>query len=162
MREILFRAYSQVDKQMYYNVQNAYDYICNSYTKTAIPEDCFGDVLRNEDYIVEQYTGKDDKNGKKIFEGDIVAFRYGHNKDICEVVFENGAFGIANKKNFDYDEFELSIYNEDENYPSMVGNDNYMSLWEIAWNYEECGDRNLTHLEVIGNIHDNPELLKRK
>lgn len=106
-------------------------------------------------------TGLTDKNGKKIFEGDIVAFRYGHNKDICSVSFEQGAFGLGQHKRFDYDELEASVHNATEMYPSFVGNDNFISLWEIAWNYQECGaDDNLHLLEVIGNIYENSELLK--
>ena len=76
---------------------------------------------------VGQYTGLTDKNGKKIFEGDIV--RYG--TDIYEVVFETrcgcGYFGIK--------------------------------MYHIeTWNFCNITPANL--MEIIGNIHDNPELLK--
>lgn len=109
-----------------------------------------------------EYTSKTDRNGNEIFEGDIVAFYYGHNKDICEVVFENGAFGlgVGISKKFDYDELETSVYNATENYDNFVGCDNFISLWEIAWNYNEYIDENLHLIEVIGNKYDNPELLE--
>ena len=84
---------------------------------------------------VGQYTGLTDKNGVKIFEGDIV--RYGtntnraDNKEIHEVVFEtrggSGYFGIR--------------------------------ISEIeTWNF--CLEVPAKLMEVIGNIHDNPEILK--
>ena len=80
---------------------------------------------------VGQYTGLTDKNGKKIFEGDILrtGTRMGY------MLFEEGCFRFR-WKNFDKyrpDFFKTCIITE------------YGSFRE---------------LEVIGNIHDNPELLK--
>jgi uncharacterized phage protein (TIGR01671 family) len=75
---------------------------------------------------VGQYTGLTDKNGKKIFEGDIV--KYGDT--VHEVVFEQ-------RNNTAY--FGL-VYNELETLP--------------FGHYQE-----LKQIEIIGNIHDNPELL---
>ena len=80
---------------------------------------------------VGQYTGLTDKNGKKIFEGDVLRFNYtGKNHGVegkATVIFEHGKFGV---------------------------------LW--GWHKEfVCldGFANTT-IEVIGNIHDNPELLE--
>lgn len=80
---------------------------------------------------VGQYTGLTDKNGKKIFEGDIVQSEIdggAYNKFMFPagvVVFENGAFCIKDKKEVT----PLASYSPRVN------------------------------IEIIGNIHDNPGLL---
>ena len=80
---------------------------------------------------VSQFTGLTDKNGVKIFEGDIVK-------------------GISNNP------FSMREWGE---YAVIWGVDHwhikntYFTLQEL-FNY--CNNK----IEIIGNIHDNPELLK--
>ena len=74
---------------------------------------------------VGQYTGLCDKNGKKIFEGDII----------------KGAWGVVVQ--VVYDECYLGF---------LARND---MLFQHGIDYY-----GLDKIEVIGNIHDNPELLK--
>ena len=119
------------------------DYVCDSVEEHKVNSETAG-----------QFTGLTDKNGNKIFEGDIV--KYSDEEYYCpeeytefigEIVFEKGAFGIGCRK-------ELPI---DLDY--WCDNDNFVSLWELYWNLN-CAQCELPMIEVIGNIHDNPELLE--
>ena len=103
---------------------------------------------------VGQYTGLKDKNGANIFEGD-VGDLFGRNGKVAQ---ECGPFGIAFMKTIDYDLLESKIpFNNSANF---CFNDNFISLWEVFWNYEQ-DDNPLYDVEVIGNITDNPELLEK-
>lgn len=95
---------------------------------------------------VGQFTGLADRNGTKIFEGDLLrGFEYpflsdGRHNYYAEVLwFENSpAFGICTIKAQDAKVRGIS-----------AGNTDYMGEWEPA------------HWEVVGNIYDNPELLDK-
>lgn len=104
-----------------------------------------------------QCTGLKDKNGKLIWENDIVDF-LGHKGT---VVFECGSFGIAYKTPIDWNGIEANIkpITGCDNHLYACENDNYISLWEIYWNFNDEDD-SVNTVEVIGNIFDNPELLE--
>lgn len=103
-------------------------------------------------------TGLKDKNGKLIWENDIVDF-LGHKGT---VVFECGSFGIGYRKNIDWEEIQANIMRVTgcENILYACENDNYISLWEIYWNFNDEDD-SVNTVEVIGNVFANPELLGR-
>ena len=95
-----------------------------------------------------------DLNDKMIFEGDIVRF-FGMTG---EIVYESGAFGIGCNKTIDYDTLENSI--PYANNPYFCYNDNFISLWELIWNFGHTDNPFICDaVEVIGNKYDNPELL---
>ena len=81
-------------------------------------------------YTVGQYTGLTDKNGKRIFEGDIV------NVNTKPNLLEHGY--RSNHLVVRFDEYHRFVASGRLEYP-------------LCNHYE---------WEVIGNIHDNPELLK--
>ena len=94
---------------------------------------------------VGQFTGLTDKNGRKVFEGDILrGFEYpfcsnGEFNYFAEIVWfdDSSAFGIYTFKNPKSNVRGIS-----------EGNTDYLEYFNVdKW-------------EVIGNIHDNPELLE--
>ena len=151
MREILFRG-----KRL-----NNGEWVCGTLYRIARDLDPFimetdkhGCSYAVNEETVGQYTGLKDKNGVYIFGGDIVDLFGMKGK----VVQECGAFGIGFMKTIDYDLLESKIpFNNSANF---CFNDNFISFWEVFWNYEQ-DDNPLYEVEIIGNIHDNKELLEK-
>ena len=132
MREILFRG-KRIDKNEWVegdliHLPNGIAILANGYAY-VIPE------------TVGQYTGLKDKNGKMIFEGDIVQSCASENEKDWKVwviayddgcfSFESNSYVLKTKRKF---KSETNLLCEDE-----------ISLYGLI---------------IIGNIHDNPELLE--
>lgn len=134
MRPIKFRAWDKQNKRFIEKIQLAYDGSTDGMdTSEEHPEqECeyFGGYLDNPDYVVEQYTGLKDKNGVEIYEGDII-----HWKD--EVRAKSDWVG--------------EVVWRDAGFHV----DNGGSFSSTEW-LETAS----SIVEVIGNIHENPELLE--
>jgi uncharacterized phage protein (TIGR01671 family) len=151
MREILFRG-KRVDSGEW--IKGHYIKATHHWHKHGIHEDWIVTGasqnggwfnIHNRHAVVSetigQYTGLTDKNGKKIFEGDI--FSEEDDEIIGVVVFENGAFkikwyGITTV---------LYEYGYDDGDWDEIETESFDMFY-------------VDKMEVIGNIHDNPELLK--
>ena len=91
---------------------------------------------------VGQYTGLTDRNGKKIFEGDIVKTHYANAQKsdfIEQVVFYNGKFCAY---------FSNQLCKQ------------WANLYDGTEHLPQDKSFYMDSVEVIGNIHDNPELIK--
>ena len=104
-------------------------------TKGVRLYDDFGEYWRNfRDAKLMQSTGLKDKNGKEIFEGDILA---------CKTDDEVINLNIFWDEEHALFMFESKKYNEQEPLAELVENNTYP-------------------FEIIGNIYENPELLEDK
>ena len=119
-------------------------------------------ILEKEDCVIEQCTGLKDNNGKLIYEGDLVKLPVNCNKELHgvyttqEVVWRNGFWllsYVSSQKGLiiprGYSAGFLHDYlDEDFNEDFLFGNNDMFCKYK--------------QLEVIGNIHENPELLEGK
>lgn len=145
MREILFRGQTRRYGE---NVNMAGDKLDSNWVRGGIfPQNNAGDfaiIYQQEPEIekftvyadtVGQYTGVKDKNGVKIFEGDIIQVRF---------------------------ESDVELPNEPtvwcENY-EVYFSDCYHEWRVRAFGYDESLSEYDEDCEVVGNIYDNPELI---
>ena len=104
----------------------------------------FMEALKLGDSIIEQYTGLKDKNGKKIFEGDVLQF-----SDRTEW-YRNDIIRAAIRGVSIHDE----VRNNLEKYP------NETRAVKLPEGYDWLLSPEIqVYWEIIGNIHENPELL---
>jgi hypothetical protein len=118
MREIKFRAWDKINKRWIAGIPLSLCIWLKTEANLWLGQDLF---LRNIEF--QQFIGLYDKNGREIYEGDIL--RQEEDNSIQIVFFEHGCFTCHSGSYLDY-------YNNIKN-----------------------------HI-IIGNIYENPELLKEK
>jgi len=139
MREIAFRAWNIEQRRMWYAVECAYDYIVGHEhplnDEDAVPATHFAEILGTPDtWIPMQFTGLLDKNGVEIYESDVIEiiWEWDGKRTIHEVYWGG-----------EYPAFDLRPTTGDES-------NNLHSLMVCREN----------EIAVIGNIHQNPDLLE--
>lgn len=148
MRDIKFRAWDTKDKKMiprseYFTLQSA--------LKNDVQ---FFGFIANKYYIMDyefmQFTGLHDKNGKEIYEGDIIK------RTVVQDVFHCHGDFLDN-----YESIEIGVVDWDtEGFEYCVKEikatgrtGHWVSIGTMSFDY-------WVGCEIIGNIYENPELLK--
>lgn len=134
MREILFRGKRKDNGEWVEGFYMDYGYINQPFTELG---GRFDDTIEVDPETVGQYTGLKDMNGKKIFEGDVLESRKSEDKADWKhwsCYFHDGSFCFETEVGKRKKKFEQNLLCKDE-----------IDLYGLV---------------VIGNIHDNPELLK--
>ena len=150
MREIKFRAWDKQGKEMF-RVYTMY-FIEGKNTMACGKGGC---APVDDDTVLMQYTGLHDRNGKEIYEGDIVKQAVSSNKELHgeytfkEVVYRSGMWCIEYLRS----EKETSIprgYMAGDINDAREDADKEMYFTDIP---------NINDLEVVGNIYEHPHLL---
>lgn len=149
MRELLYRGKRIDNGEWVYgyvarfrNVRNqvytAIIQICDDETKECNIQD----LVPVLDETICEYTGLTDKNGNKIFEGDII-------KVVTEDTHEERFIEVG-----------IGEFTDDGSGDLFIGAYlKYDGFTVSAGQIKECGSNGV---EIIGNIYDNPELLTNK
>lgn len=128
MRELKFRGWDN-EEMVYWEPFKYYD---NSFIE---PRTIFEETIM-------QYIGLKDKNGKEIYEGDIVENNI--NKKRWEVLFGDYSYIFATNRT------------------------NQIPMWGdwaeeyFFYDYINILKKSKSQIEIIGNIYENPELLNKK
>lgn len=133
MREFKFRVWDKKTKQ-FLNQKEHYLTLDGSgivYNYKELDLGLLGADSGN--FVIQQFTGLKDKNGREIYEGDII--KQQHHDHSKAMKFETQNYEVK---------FQTMVETHGKYYSGF-----YADVFEI---YKYC--------EVIGNIFENPELLK--
>lgn len=131
MRDIKFRVWDNIAKKYIDSRYVSISGLGLLHVAKRIIKTCFRPLhtRKNPWFIVEQYTGLRDKNGKDIHEGDIVKYDNSVGK-----VFYDSECACFNVSGF---------YNGSQDYPTMAFGEHAV-------------------MEIVGNVHEDSELLEEK
>lgn len=153
MREIKFRGYAKEELVGSQWIDNGYGVTRINYTDGTSSVHLltpYGDYRVEED-SVGQYTGLKDKNGKEIYEGDILSYK--------KIIYTNCSME-------EIEEIKDEVLIELINYRPIASIVKPLSKGVECFGYDNVNNECLIldlqseELEVVGNIYENPELLK--
>ena len=131
MREIHFRAWQQVTKTMFYNIEKG--------TGAPHGNPPFADYLENANMIVMQFTEMQDSHGREIYDGDIVEIKQPFETILAQVFWGE----VTNSYQWICGQTWLFCFESGAQGPVLP---------YLRYGYE---------LRVIGNVYENPELITR-
>lgn len=141
MREIKFRAWDKVKEKWYKNVLSLSDGMfliedINGYKEVVSIPSFINDRAPNE-FAIMQFTGLKDKNGKEIYEGDAVRYKYNPTEE-----WNENCVGDINWKGTGFC---------------------FVNRWLVSLPgaYVSEDKPLVEEFEVIGNIYENPELINK-
>jgi uncharacterized phage protein (TIGR01671 family) len=146
MREIKFRAWNIFEEHFVDSDEYAVTFNGIIF-KANLDSDTYNNLISNENLKFMQYTGLKDKKNEEIYEGDIV--KWGHIKNR-----EESWHRVAFVELFPSLQFHILHYIDGKSLEKKEG-DNYVFGFH-NFIYKDTHNS----LEVIGNIYENPELLK--
>ncbi|MDO3394089.1 YopX family protein [Ligilactobacillus sp. 110_WCHN] len=117
-----YRAWDKENKKYIYGVEKGLEFYSTAGNLRVMT---LAEIAESSKYIAEQCSGLKDKNGKLIYEGDIVE-AYDYTIEHSQVVWDKGCYVLKSK--------DVAMYE-------------HLSSYE-----KKC--------KIIGNIHENPELLE--
>ena len=153
MREILFKAKRKDNGEWVEGLIWKKKYNTNKIFISCFPEEDDNEEV----YVIDpdticQYTGLTDKNGNKIWENDIVS-GHSNTNDLAKVVF--GEFCVIEVESLDKVDGVIGWHTEVIPTDALSKCEPFCLPMPLTDFYIE-----MSEFEVIGNIFDNPELLK--
>jgi uncharacterized phage protein (TIGR01671 family) len=129
MREINFRAFDKIMPHMIYDLNDG--------------DSNWDNYYKNPRYEFMQFTGIKDKNGKEVYEGDIIEITYKGLKCYSKIIWKESTIRYDDEKN----KYQLNGYIDKGGWDQeLIKGKTSLALFE-------------NNYEVIGNIYENSNLI---
>lgn len=144
MREIKFRAWDNAAKKYIDSKYVSIDGFGLLHVAKHIVKNFFRPphTRKNPWFIVEQFTGLKDKNGTEIYEGDIIQFEFWNEKYYRQIAYNSA---IASYE-------AITVASPTSKKLRQKAKYSFSELYKIS----------SKGFKVVGNIHENPELMEEK